>query len=237
MIDGEVYARKASSRLNCLSLMQQVKWMTKVKICGITNRIEIGILNKYMPDYAGFVFAKSRRQVTPEQASELGAGLSGSIRKVGVFVDHEVKLAASIAEQAGLDALQLHGDEGKSYIDGLRSLLKPGVEIWKALRIDALHMPEPGILSRLDADRILADTYVAGASGGTGKCFDWGLVEKLGCELPIIVAGGLNPGNVRQALKQASPYAVDTSSGVETEGIKDEQKLRAFIEAVRGGRI
>jgi phosphoribosylanthranilate isomerase len=211
--------------------------MTKVKICGITNSIEIGFLNKYMPEYAGFVFAKSRRQVTPEQALELGAGLSSDIRKVGVFVDHEVRLAAGIAKQADLDVLQLHGDEDKAYIDELRSLVKPGVEIWKALRIDALHMPEQGKLSQLDVDRLLADTYVKGSSGGTGKCFDWGLVEKLGSMLPVVLAGGLNPENVKQAVMQASPYAVDTSSGVESEGIKDEQKLRAFIEAVRGGRI
>jgi phosphoribosylanthranilate isomerase len=214
-----------------------VNGMPKVKICGITNRIEIGFLNKFLPDYAGFVFAKSRRQVTPELASELGAALYDGIRKVGVFVNHEVKLAANIAEQAGLDVLQLHGDEDKDYIDELRTLLKPGVEIWKALRIDALHMPESGQLSRLDADRLLVDTYVAGSSGGTGKCFDWGLVEKLGSILPVILAGGLNPENVKQAVRQASPYAVDTSSGVELEGIKNEQKLRAFMEAVRGGRI
>ncbi len=211
--------------------------MTKVKICGITNSMEIGFLNKYMPDYAGFVFAKSRRQVTPEQALKLGAGLSSGVRKVGVFVNHEVKLAARIAKQTGLDVLQLHGEEDKNYIDQLRPLLKQGVEIWKALRIDALHMPEPGMLSRLDIDRLLVDTYIAGTSGGTGQCFDWGLLVKLESAWPIVLAGGLTPENAGQAVRQASPYAADTSSGVESEGIKDEQKLRAFIEAVRGGRI
>lgn len=211
--------------------------MTKVKICGITNSREISFLNRYTPDYAGFVFAKSRRQVTPEQASELGAGLSSGIRKVGVFVNHAVRLAAEIAEHAKLDVVQLHGEEDKSYIDVLRSQLKPGVEIWRAVRINADHMPETGMLGQLDIDRLLLDTYVEGTNGGTGICFDWGAVAMLGIKLPVVLAGGLNPDNVRQAVKQASPYAVDVSSGVESEGIKDEQKLRAFIKAVRGGRI
>ena len=211
--------------------------MTKVKICGITNSREIGFLNKYLPDYAGFVFAKSRRQVTPEQALELGAGLSPGIGKVGVFVNHAAKLAAEIAEYAGLDVLQLHGEEDKSYIDLLRSRLKPGVEIWRALRINAGHLPETGILDRLDIDRVLLDTYVEGTSGGTGICFDWGTVARLGIRLPVVLAGGLNPNNVRAAVKQASPYAADVSSGVESEGIKDEQKLCAFIKAIKGGRI
>lgn len=211
--------------------------MTKVKICGITNKKEIGFLNRYLPGYAGFVFAKSRRQVTAEEASELGKFLDPRIRKVGVFVDHDIGMTLETADKAGLDAIQLHGSENADYIRALRLLLKPGTEIWKAVRIDAGHMPVPGSLEQLDADRILLDTYIAGTSGGTGKIFDWSLVGKLGTVLPVILAGGLNPDNVERAITQVRPYAVDTSSGVETEGTKDERKLKAFMDKVRGGGI
>lgn len=209
--------------------------MTKVKICGITNRIEVGCLNQYKPDYAGFVFAKSRRQVTPEQAAELGFGLAPVIKRVGVFVDHEVQMVANIAQKAGLDVVQLHGDENGGYIEVLRALLMPGTEIWKGFRLDAVHMPQPDLLFSMDIDRLLLDTYVEGNQGGTGKCFDWRLVSQLDTALPIVLAGGLNQGNVRDAIEQASPFAVDISSGVESEGIKDERKLKAFIDVVRGG--
>lgn len=211
--------------------------MTKVKICGITNLKEISLLNKYLPDYAGFVFVKSRRQVTPEQAAELGAGLAPTIKKVGVFVDYEVELVADAAMRAGLDAVQLHGSENGRYIEVLRSLLKPGIEIWKALRVNDDHMPEPGMVNSMDVDRLLLDTYINDAYGGTGKCFEWGLVTKMSIDVPIVLAGGLNPGNVRQAMEQAKPFAVDISSGVESEGFKDEHKMQAFIDTVRGGKV
>lgn len=211
--------------------------MTKVKICGITNLKEISFLNKYLPEYTGFVFAKSRRQVTPEQAAELGAGLSPVIKRVGVFVDHEAELVADITEQAGLDAVQLHGGESSRYIEVLRSLLKPGIEIWKAIRVDNDHIPDPVMIGSMGVDRLLLDTYVNDAYGGTGKCFDWRLVSKICLDLPIILAGGLRPDNVRQAMEQAMPFAVDTSSGVESEGLKDDNKILTFIEAVRGGKV
>lgn len=213
--------------------------MTKIKICGITNMIETDFLNKCLPDYAGFVFAKSRRQVTSEVASELCTGLVPHIKRVGVFVNHEAELVADIAREVGLDAVQLHGSENRLYIELLRSLLKNGTEVWKALRVDAEHMPSPDLIQSMDIDRLLLDTYVEDTHGGTGKCFDWSLVSQLVTQmetpLPIVLAGGLKPENVRQAMESALPFAVDTSSGVETEGIKDVQKLLAFIEAVRGG--
>jgi len=208
--------------------------MTKVKICGITNKLETGFLNKYLPDYAGFVFAESRRRVTPEKAAELGAELAPTIKKVGVFLDHDVKLAADIAGSVGLDAVQLHGNEDREYIELLHSMLKQDIEIWKALKIEVEHFPDTGLMHHKDVDRLLLDTFVPGIHGGTGKYFDWRLVSKLDSSLPVILAGGLNPYNVRQAILQTFPYAVDISSGVESEGMKDEQKVKAFIEAVRG---
>ncbi len=209
--------------------------MTRVKICGITKMEEVGYINKYLPEYAGFVFAESRRRVTPELAARLGAEMAPSVKKVGVFADHDLRLVACAAETAGLDAVQLHGNEDSTFIEGLRSLLIPGIEIWKAIRMDGNHMPDKAWLQTLDVDRLLLDTYVAGKPGGTGKSFDWRLVSQLGTALPVVLAGGLNSDNVSQAIRQASPYAVDTSSGVESGGSKEERKIRVFIDMVRGG--
>lgn len=236
--------------------------MTRVKICGITSKTEIEFINRYLPDYIGFIFAESKRRVTPEKAADLAAGLSPAIGKVGVFVDMEPEAVADIAALAGLDALQLHGSENARYIWELRRLLKPGTEIWKSIRMGGnepgshlyLHsttkpnynapasrnafLPEPERIIPSDADRLILDTYVADSSGGTGRTFDWGLAQQLRKQtlLPFILAGGLHPGNVRQAIDQVSPYAVDTSSGVEGDGIKDEEKVRNFIATVRGER-
>lgn len=217
--------------------------MTKIKICGITHCTEIEYLNKYLPDYAGFVFAKSKRMVTADKAAILSAYLSHKIKKVGVFVDMEPACAALIAAQVGLDVLQLHGCENMEYIRTLRPLLKPGTEIWKAVRISSDNnadnlsalssMSVPGLIPLAKADRILLDTYVPDYRGGSGKTFDWTLASHFKLVLPVILAGGLNPDNVKQAINLVQPFAVDTSSGVEGSGIKVEYKLKAFIEAVR----
>ena len=207
--------------------------MTKIKICGITSMDEVYWLNHFCPDYAGFVFTESRRQVSPEFAANLGKELALSIKKVGVFVDLEPVRAAKISEMTGLDVIQLHGREDSFYIDQLRSIIRPGIEIWKALRIDAFHMPDDRMLRSINIDRLLLDTYVDGASGGTGRCFDWKLVSQMDTGYPIVLAGGLHPGNVKDAIQQASPFAVDTSSGVESGGRKDKEKLQAFIEAIK----
>lgn len=217
--------------------------MTKIKICGITQSIEIEYLNRYLPDYAGFVFAESKRRVTAEKAAALSSCLAQGIKKVGVFVDMEPESIAAIATQVGLDVLQLHGYEDGEYIRTLRPLLKPGTEIWKAVRVASGHTidslaasvatSDSGLAPLEEADKILLDSYLPGSFGGTGKTFDWTLASRFGSALPIILAGGLNPDNVREAIEQVRPFAVDTSSGVEGEGIKNEYKLKAFIEAVR----
>ena len=207
--------------------------MTKIKICGITTSKEIEILNKYLPDYVGFVFTSFRRQVTPEQAACLAEGLCANINKVGVFVNSDLGYVAAAADMAGLDVLQLHGDEDPGYIKQLRSMVRPGTEIWKAFRVGPGHMPDKSHISSFGADKILFDTFSAGSHGGTGKCFDWSLVSGLDHGLPIVLAGGLSAGNVREAIAVLSPYAVDTSSGVEKNGEKSEQLVSEFINAAR----
>lgn len=214
--------------------------MIKVKICGITAKREAEFLNKYLPDYVGFVFAEGRHKVTPEQALELARNIAPVIKKTGVFVDMGPGRVAAIAEITGLDAVQLHGGEDGEYIRTLRLLLKPGTEIWKALRLGgrstcAKDIFDPVKLASLGADRLLLDTFVPDCPGGTGRTFDWRLAVQLKrlTSLPVILAGGLRPDNVRQAVAAVSPYAVDTSSGVESGGVKDEHKVREFIEAAR----
>jgi phosphoribosylanthranilate isomerase len=207
--------------------------MTRIKICGITHPIEIEYLNRYLPDYAGFVFAESRRRVTAEKAAALSSNLSGHIKKAGVFVDMNPDNVAKIAEQVGLDVLQLHGSEDEEYIRSLRRMLKPGTEIWKAIRVSADFAASDFSIPLERIDRIVLDSYVPGCPGGSGKSFDWSLALHFGSPLPIVLAGGLNPDNVRQAINMVRPFAVDVSSGVEGDGIKDEYKLKAFINAVR----
>lgn len=205
--------------------------MVRVKICGITAEKDVEILNRYLPDYAGFVFAKSRRQLTAEQAGRLGAKLADSIKKVGVFVNavqDEIIEAVSVAR---LDAVQLHGDETREYLDQLRYRLGEGIEIWKAIRVK-----DDGSLNGLDvysADRYLLDAFADNSYGGSGKIFDWKYAEAAGTRRCILLAGGLNPDNVAAAIKTAKPFAVDVSSGVESDGSKDETKVRYFMNAVK----
>lgn len=228
--------------------------MTRIKICGITSKSDIKILNRHLPDYAGFVFAESRRRVSAEKVQDLAGELDYRIKKVGVFVNADPEEIAQITGKVGLDVVQLHGDENRDYIAGIRKVMKPGTEIWKAIKIAAVasgvanDVSEAGKdFSELDSlkikqdleetymDRILVDSFVKGMQGGTGVCFDWRLLDKLVFGSNIILAGGLNPSNVGEAISILKPYAVDVSSGVEMDGVKDGKLVMEFIRNVRGG--
>ncbi len=209
--------------------------MAKVKICGITRKEDIQYVNKYIPEYIGFVFAPSRRRVSPEKALELIKELDRRIKKVGVFVNESVEEVAYTAKKCGLDIVQIHGDEHEGYLERLREMLDSEcwtditerVEIWKAVRVrdtDSLN-----VLKSCNADAFLLDAYVEGSYGGAGKTFNWELVVKAAKTAKIILAGGLNKHNVVEARDLVQPYALDVSSGVETDGFKDEIKIRDFI--------
>ncbi len=199
-----------------------------IKICGIRRFEDIEIINKYKPDYIGFVFAESRRQVTPEFAAELSAGLDKSVKTVGVFVNAPKAEVENTAKIAGLSAVQLHGDETAEYIRGL----SVDCEIWKAVRLrDGDDIPDFD-----GADKILLDKFKDTGYGGSGEAFDWSKVGKIKTQKPIILAGGLNENNVKKGIEIFSPYGVDVSSGVETDGFKDEIKIKRFTEAVRAER-
>lgn len=209
----------------------------KVKICGIRRREDVEFLNKYMPDFAGFVFAESRRRVSIREAAVLAGLLDKSIKKVGVFVNQDMEEIVWCITGCGLDVVQLHGDETQGYVDELKNAIEQihgspgGLMIWKGIRVSDRKWLEKA--SKYEVDAYLLDGCREGKYGGTGTPFDWSLAaaaEDLG---NIILAGGLDPDNVRSAIEIVRPYAVDTSSGVETEGKKDEMKVKRFIEACR----
>lgn len=203
--------------------------MLKIKICGLSRRGDIECVNRLLPDYVGFVFAKSRRQVTPEQALKLKQLLAPQIQAVGVFVNETPRVIASLVEQGIIDCVQLHGDETADYCRQLRSLVN--VPIIKAVRVR-----DAGSLQNLDAfacDYLLLDTYTEAQYGGSGQRFDLELLKQAALPKPYFIAGGLDAGNVQETARQAVPYGVDVSGGVETAGFKDAKKITAFINAVR----
>lgn len=196
--------------------------MVKVKFCGLTRRCDIDAVNELMPDYAGFVFWKnSKRYITPENALSLRKSLSGKIISVGVFVDESPRVIADMARKI-VDVVQLHGHEDGEYISHLRTITH--AKIIQAFRIKSAD-------DVLRAEKSPADFVLLDAGMGTGKLFDWSLIR--GVKRPYFLAGGLDSSNVKEAVKILGPYAVDVSSGIETDGHKDRVKMSAFISTLR----
>ena len=197
--------------------------MTKIKICGLSRLEDISAVNALKPEYIGFVFfKKSRRYVSPEKALELKKILDKEIKAVGVFVDEDIKTVEKFLKSGIIDIAQLHGNETDDYIKSLKELtVQPVI---KAFKIRSLSDIEK-------AEKSLADMILLDAGMGNGKVFDWSLVS--GFKRPYFLAGGLDCTNAQSAVSQLHPYALDVSSGVETGGLKDIQKMTAFINAVR----
>jgi phosphoribosylanthranilate isomerase len=189
---------------------------TKVKICGLFRREDIEIVNSLQkkPDYVGFVFAESRRKVTHEQAAALRKALLPGILSVGVFVNEPIKNIAALTYGNVIDMIQLHGMEDDEYIHKLRERL-PNMPVIRA---------GSGNL----ADYALFDSPIP----GSGTVFDWGTLPP--ADKPFFLAGGLNPDNVAEAIRRTAPYAVDVSSGVEADGIKNAVLIERFIGKVKG---
>lgn len=197
--------------------------MTKIKLCGLSRSCDIEASNELRPDYIGFVFApKSRRYVTPEKAMELKQMLSPEIQAVGVFVNETPEKVADLLNSGGTDMAQLHGNEDENYIKQLRQLTdKP---IIKAFRIET-------VSDIVRAEQCPADCILLDSGAGTGTVFDWNLIQSI--KRPYLLAGGLALKNVGNAVNMLHPYAVDVSSGIETDGYKDKSKMAAFVAAVR----
>ena len=198
--------------------------MTRIKLCGLTRPCDIEWVNALTPDYIGFVFARrSRRFVSSERAKALRDGLDSGISAVGVFVNEAPEVVSALLNDGVVDIAQLHGGEDEDYIQALRALTdRPLIQ---AFRIDGVHDLKRARAS--SADHILLDH----GAGGTGSAFDWTMLKDF--DRPCFLAGGLGPDNVAQAIKALRPFAVDVSSGIETDGVKDVLKMTAFVNAVR----
>ncbi len=197
--------------------------MTKIKLCGLYRPCDIETANELKPEHIGFVFAsKSKRYITPEKAANLKRLLNPNIKAVGVFVDENPENIVCLLNSGTIDICQLHGSEDEAYIHDLRQLTDRA--IIKAFRIQSAGDIEA--VNRCTAEYVLLDS-----GAGAGTVFDWGLVKSI--RRPYFLAGGLDVDNVANAVKTLHPFAVDVSSGIETNGVKNKTKMAAFVAAVR----
>ena len=199
---------------------------TELKICGLSRLEDIIAVNRHGADYAGFVFCqKSKRYVDPYKANELISLLRADIKPVGVFMDEPLDNVVRIARISGVELVQLHGHESEEYVEYVkRTLDRPVIKAYKASEEGALEKA-----ANSNADYVMIDS-----GAGSGKKFDWNILKDF--KRDYFLAGGLDPESVGEAIRMLEPFAVDVSSGVETDGIKDEKKIAEFIEAVRYGR-
>lgn len=201
--------------------------MVKIKICGIMREQDCDCLNELLPDCAGFIFApKSRRYITPETALAFRERLDRRIKTVGVFVNEDIDLICDIARSGVIDAVQLHGTENNEYVKRVKELT--GLTVVKAFTVKGGSDIDEAMQS--EADMLLLDN-----GQGTGESFDWDYLEDV--DRFYYLAGGLTPENVGDAVTRYSPCGVDVSSGVETDGQKDPDKIRRFIQNVRNSDI
>lgn len=206
--------------------------MTKIKICGLKTLEDIVIVNKYLPEYAGFVFAASKRQVSDEQAKKLKKQLDKRIQTVGVFVNEPQEHIISLYEQGMIDVVQLHGDEDNKYIAELKR--KINATVIKAIKVQTSERIKKELHN--NADFLLFDTYQKGTYGGSGARFELAILKQIlqeDIKKPFFIAGGLAPENIDDVLDKIECYGVDVSSGVETDNKKDKAKVQQFIERVR----
>ena len=247
---GETFMRSPNKVEKLAYLYGPTYYTPKVKMCGISKVETIPAVVEAKPDYMGLVFAPSKRQVTVDQAKTLveelhkqyasrynsGAGQSNDdveqsnndeIKTVGVFVNETLETLVKIATEVNLDAVQLHGDEDEAFIQSLKE--RTNVEVWKAVQIRSAADAEAWIDS--SADMLLFDAYHKDERGGTGEVFDWSCLDEF--ERPFMLAGGIDSTNVARAIRTVRPYGIDISSGIETEGAKDDEKIKAFTNIVR----
>ena len=194
--------------------------MTKVKICGLSTKEAVKTAVSAGADYIGFVFAPSKRQVTLEQAAEMAKLIPANVKKVGVFVSPNRTELLEAIEKVGLDFVQVHGQGVDDLFENL-----------SCASIQAVQVDGDGHVPNSQADYLLFDAPVA----GSGQTFDWDQLDMTELAQPFFIAGGLNEDNVARAIQHFSPFAVDVSSGVETNGQKDHEKIRRFIERVKNG--
>lgn len=210
--------------------------MTRVKMCGLFRDEDISYANEVKPDYIGFVFyPKSHRYVSIEKAQSLKSRLDPEIKAVGVFVDSDISFIKELVAKNIIDIVQLHGHEDSNYIHELRkSIDNPDISIIQAIVIkneaDILRLPQNDFMD----NEFSADYYLVDSGMGSGSSFNWDLLKEHNGK--IFLAGGLNTENIAKALSTVKPFAVDVSSGIETDRIKDFDKMKKFISLVKENR-
>ena len=233
---GETFMRSPNKVEKLAYLYGPTYYTPKVKMCGISKVETIPAIVDAKPDYMGLVFAPSKRQVTVEQAKILIEELHKQcinhydikvVKTVGVFVNETLDNLVRIADTANLDAVQLHGDEDETFIQSLKE--RTNVEVWKAIQIRSAADVEKWIDS--SADMLLFDAYHKDERGGTGEVFDWSSLDAF--ERPFMLAGGIDSTNMARAIRTVRPYGIDISSGIETNGVKDDEKITAFTKIVK----
>ena len=244
---GETFMRSPNKVEKLAYLYGPTYYTPKIKMCGISKVETILAIVDAKPDYMGLVFAPSKRQVTVDQAKSLVKELHKQygnrysrdevqcsndvvqefIKTVGIFVNETIDNLVTIATEVNLDAVQLHGDEDEAFIQSLKE--RTNVEVWKAVQIRSAADAEAWIDS--SADMLLFDAYHKDERGGTGEVFDWSSLDEF--ERPFMLAGGIDSTNVARAIRTVRPYGIDISSGIETEGVKDNEKIKAFTNIVR----
>lgn len=220
----------------------QSSYEVKVKFCGIIQEDTVPVLLETQPDYVGFVFAPSKRQVTVEQAQSITKSLQDSVNptsgnkccsRVGVFVNETIRTIVEIAKAVPLSVVQLHGDETIAYIESLRIHLEEEqlgfIQIWKAVQVqtkeDIMQWEQAPI------DGLVVDAYSKTTRGGTGQTVDWSLLE--GIQMPYYLAGGIGLHNVARAIRRLQPYGLDMSSSLETNGQKDDTTIRTMSQLIK----
>ena len=244
---GETFMRSPNKVEKLAYLYGSTYYTPKVKMCGISKIETIPAVIEANPDYMGLVFAPSKRQVTVDQAKTLVEELHKQyvnrynrdaeqysndvvqefIKTVGIFVNETLDNLVTIATEVNLDAVQLHGDEDEAFIQSLKE--RTNVEVWKAVQIRSAADAEAWIDS--SADMLLFDAYHKDERGGMGEVFDWSCLDEF--ERPFMLAGGIDSTNVARAIRTVRPYGIDISSGIETDGVKDDEKIKAFTNIVR----
>ncbi|MCO1603325.1 phosphoribosylanthranilate isomerase [Desulfosporosinus nitroreducens] len=201
--------------------------MTKIKLCGLSRECDIEAVNEAHPDYVGFVFADSKRRITPQDAFGLKELLDDKIQTVGVFVDETMEQILDICSIGIVDFIQLHGQENATYIERLQK--ESGKPVIKAVRVRSRE--DIKAAERLNCNYLLLDAFSDKSAGGTGETFDWKVVDTV--QKPFFLAGGLNSRNILQAMSAVKPFGVDISSGVETDGFKDRGKILEIVRLIR----
>ena len=198
--------------------------MVKIKICGLRRLEDIEIVNRYKPDYIGFVFADSKRKVSHELAAQMKDNLNSDIISVGVFVDADSDEIVELFDGGVIDVAQLHGSESEEYIRNLKEKTDYKLKI-----INAIEMSDE--LDLLEYDNSIADYLLLDSGKGSGKTFDWNLIRD-DLDKEFFLAGGIDVSNADEAIRKFCPYAIDLSSSLETDGFKDENKIREIMEVI-----